>query len=248
MHVARIGFTPVKGGRHEAHRSVLLTASGPDGDRRFCLVDPAADRCLRTVENPALVRTSAQWDGTRLSVSLPSGAVAGEPARTGEVRRVDYWGRTAVVELVDGPWAAAYSALLGREVVLALAPPGEVVYGGAVSLVVRGSLDALAAEVGSPVAGSRFRATLELDAPGLPPYAEEGWAGRRLQVGEAQVRVLDAVPRCAVVDVHPDTGTKDVPVLRALARRRPHDLVFGIDAEVAVAGPVSTGATVRLLD
>lgn len=247
MHVARIGFTPVKGGRHEAHRSVLLTEAGPRGDRTFCLVDPAADRCLRTVENPTLLRTSATWDGTRLSVLLPSGTVAGEPAATGEVRSVDYWGRTAVVELVDGPWAAAYSAFLGREVVLALAPPGEVVYGGAVSLVTRGSLAALAAGVGAPVAGSRFRATFELDAPGVPPYAEEDWAGRHLQVGEAEVRVRAAVPRCAVVDMEPATGTKDAPVLKALARRRPADLAFGVDADVVVAGRVDSGAAVRLL-
>src|SRR5689334_3127296 len=61
VQVERIGFTPVKGGRHVAHESVSLDATGPVGDRAFCLVDPARARVLRTVENPSLVRTVAHW-------------------------------------------------------------------------------------------------------------------------------------------------------------------------------------------
>ena len=63
MRVSRIGFTPLKGGRHRTHGSVVLAEDGPVGDRVFCLVDPVADRCLRTVENPTLIRTSVTWDG-----------------------------------------------------------------------------------------------------------------------------------------------------------------------------------------
>lgn len=247
-HVVRIGFTPVKGGRHRTHGSVFLTGSGPGGDRAFCLVDPATDRCLRTVENPTLLGTSAAWDGTELSVTLPTGTVTGEPSATGESRSVDYWGRTAVVEVVDGPWAAAYSAHLGREVVLAVAAPGAVVYGGPVTLVTRGSLAALSSELGAPVDGARFRATFELDGVDLAPYAEEEWVGRRLLVGEAEVRIRDVVPRCAVVDLEPATGTKDLPVMKALARRSPRDVSFGVDADVTRPGPVPSGAPVRLLD
>lgn len=119
MQVARIGFTPVKGGRHRTHESVELTHAGPVGDRVFCLVDPATGHCLRTVENPTLLQADATWDGTALSVGLPAGTVAGEPVPTGEVLTIDYWGRAASVEVVAGPWAAAYSAHLDREVVMA---------------------------------------------------------------------------------------------------------------------------------
>lgn len=250
MHVDRIGFTPLKGGRHRTHGSVTLSASGPVGDRLFCLVDPVADRCLRTVENPTLLQTSASWDGAVLSVDLPAGTVAGPPVPTGEVRTVDYWGRSAAVELVAGPWAEAYSAHLGREVLLASAAPGQVVYGGPVTLVANGSLARLAEEVGEAVDGARFRATLQIDSGDLPPHGEDDWVGRRLRLGTAEVRVRGVVPRCAVIDLNPVSGVRDLDLMRTLAdyRRRRGEVAFGIDAVVTMPGRVSTADPVRLAD
>jgi len=246
MHVARIGFTPVKGARHRTHGSVELTGSGPLGDRVFCLVDPATDRVVRTVENPTMLQTCASWDGEALSVELPSGTVTDQPVPTGEVRTVAYWSRAAQVELVAGPWAAAYSAHLGREVVLAASAPGAVVYAGSVTLVTRASLTSLGHAVGAPVEGARFRATFELDGDDVAPRAEEGWAGRRVRLGTAEVRVLGVVPRCAVVDLHPVSGARDLGVLQALAARRdaPGEVGFAVDAEVTVPGTVTTGDSV----
>lgn len=248
MRVARIGFTPVKGGWHRTHESVLLTETGPTGDRAFCLVDPARDRCLRTVENPTLLQTCASWDGRELSVQFPSGTVIGEPTPTGEHREVEYWGRPAVAELVEGPWAAAYSAHLGREVVLAYAP-GEVIYGGSVTLVTNGSLDRLAAEVGAPVDGARFRATFQLDGSDAHPHVEDDWVGHRVRLGTAEVRIRGAVPRCAVIDLDPAAGVCDLSLLKALAgyRRARGGVAFGVDADVTMPGQVRTGDPAMLV-
>jgi uncharacterized protein YcbX len=243
VHVARIGFTPVKGGQHRTQGSVTLTRAGPRGDRAFCLVDLASDRCLRTVENPTLLRTSATWDGAVLAVEMPSGPVVAEPGRTGLVRRVDYWGRTAELELAEGPWAAAYSALLGREVAMAFSAPGEVVYGSSVTLTTNGSLSRLAAAVGVPVDGARFRATFQLDCGDMDSHAEDGWVGRRLRLGPAEVLVRGLVPRCAVIDMDPASGVRDLDLLKALAAYRSGagEVTFGVDAEVTVPGRVMTG-------
>ncbi len=244
MHVARIGFTPIKGGRHQTQGSVLLTETGPRGDRAFCLIDPTDGRCLRTVENPTLLQTRASWDGVALSVELPSGTVAGEPVSTGDVRTVDYWGRTAEVERVEGPWASAYSAFLGREVVLTSSAPGEMVYGGPVTLVTTASLSRLAAEVGVPVDGARFRATFQLDGGDhLDPHAEDGWAGRRLRLGTAELRVRGLVPRCAVIDLSPASGARDLGLLHALSayRRSAGEVTFGVYADVTLPGRVTSG-------
>ena len=243
MRVARIGFTPVKGGRHRTHASVWLTPAGPRGDRRFCLIDPAAARCLRTVDSPALLQTGASWDGVVLSVELPSGTVSGEPVPTGEVRPVDYWGRTPALEVVEGPWAAAYSAHLGHEVVMASAAAGEVVYGGPVTLVTSASLAWLSDEVGTAVDGARFRSTFQLEGRDLRPHEEEGWVGRRLRIGTAEVRVLRAVARCAVIDLHPASGRRDLALMKALAglRPAPGGVTFGVEAEVTVPGQIGTG-------
>jgi len=102
MRIERAGFTALKGTRHESRTEVELTADGPVGDRVFCLVDPARDRVLRTVENPSLVRARTCWREGVLSVDLPASTVEGEPAPTGEVRKADYWGRPAAVEVVEG--------------------------------------------------------------------------------------------------------------------------------------------------
>jgi uncharacterized protein YcbX len=245
MRVTRVGFTPLKGGRHLTQPSVQLTPTGPSGDRAFCLVDPATDRCLRTVENPTLLQSRSSWDGATLCVELPAGTLVGEPVATGDVRRVDYWGRTAAVEVVDGPWSAAFSAHLGRKVVLVSTAPGDVVYGASVTLVTGGSLARLAHELGVPVDGARFRATVQLDTGDLPAHAEDDWVGRRLRLGTAEVQVRGPVPRCAVIDLDPASGVRDLRVLQALAGYRRHQgqINFGVDAVVTVPGRVSPGAT-----
>jgi uncharacterized protein YcbX len=250
VHVERIGFTPVKGGRHRTQESVTLAVTGPVGDRRFCLVDPAVDRCLRTVENPTLLQTSASWDGEVLSVDVPGGTMTGAPLPTGEVRTVDYWGRVVTVELVEGPWAAAYSTHLGREVVLAGVAPGEVVYGSSVTLVTNASLARLSELVGERVDGARFRATFQVAGGELSPHEEDDWVGRRLRLGTAEVEVRGVVPRCAVIDLDPASGARDLSLMSTLAEYRPGrgEIAFGIDAVVTVPGRVRTADPVGLTD
>lgn len=240
--ISRVGLTPVKGGRHQRLAGVEVTAAGPRGDRAFCLVDATEDRCLRTVENPTLLQTVPTWDGQVLSVGLPSGTVAGEPVRTGRTRTVDYWGRRVALEVLDGPWAAAYSDHLGREVVLTASPPGAVVYAGVVSLVTDASLERLAREAGGPFDPARFRATFQV-AGDLAPHAEDEWVGREVRIGSALVRVRGRLPRCAVIDMDPATGVRDRKLLQALAGYRRDDVgvPFGVDAEVVEPGHVAPG-------
>ena len=247
MQVARVGYTALKGGRHRTHSSVELAPGGPVGDRAFCLVDPGTSRCLRTVEHPTLLQSSASWDGRVLAVELPLGDAVAAPVPTGEVLSVDYWGRTASVQVLEGPWAAAFSAHLGREVVLVSAAPGEVVYGAPVSLVTNASLARLAHEVAEPVDGARFRATFQVDGD-VSPHAEDEWVGRRLRLGTAEIEIRGAIPRCTVIDLDPATGSPDLRLLKALAgyRRRGQEIHFGVDAVVTLPGHVSTGDPIRL--
>ena len=251
MQVTKIGFTPLKGTRHATHGTVELAREGPVGDRLFCLVDPGRERVLRTVENPTLVQARSHWADDVLTVRLDGTAHSGElvakPTPTGRTMEVDYWGRRAVVEVVDGPWAAAFSRHLGYDVVLARSSrPGEVVYGASVTLVTTGSMSLLGQRVGHDVEDARFRATFLVDAD--EPHVEDRWPGRRLRVGDATLQVRAVVPRCAVVDVGPDTGIRDAPVLKSLAgyRRGEHEVHFGVDAEVVVPGAVRTGDSAEL--
>lgn len=243
MQIERIGFTSLKGARHRAHASVRLAEAGPVGDREFCLVDPARARVLRTVENPTLVQAVADWDGEALAVELSSGRFEARPETTGELLAVDYWGRTAKVETVAGPWAEAFTEHLGYEVVLARsAAPGEVVYGASVTVVTTASVAHLAERLGTPVDSARFRSTFLIDTDG-EPHVEDSWVGRRLRLGEAEIVVRGIVPRCAVVDLDPGSGARSGPVLKTLAgyRRDKQEVHFGVDAVVTRPGVVRIG-------
>lgn len=240
--VRRLGFAALKGTRHLAHDTVTLGQGGPLGDRAFCLLDPATARVLRTIDNPSLTRVEATTHDGTLTLLFPDGTVvAGCPAPTDEVPlTVDYWGRPATVRPLDGPHGAALTAYLGRPVRLAATAPGEVVWAGAVSLVTSGELDRLSerlrgAGLTPPSAlDARFRATITLDAPQDPA------PGTRLRVGTATIEVHRRIDRCAVVDIDPATGRRDVPVLAHLER---HDglLTFGVDARVVQPGRIAVG-------
>jgi uncharacterized protein YcbX len=254
VHVIRTGLTPLKGARHTRLPAVEQTAEGAAGDRLFCLVDRRRGRVLRTVEHPSLLRTHARWDGRTLHTTLPGGTVAAVPEPTGEHVEVDYWGRTVPLDVLAGPWAAAYSELLGHDVQLARSAPGTVVYGGPVSLVTTSSLDRLRDELGAEVAGAQFRATFTLDTGEESAHVEDGWVGRRLRLGEAEVRVTSVIARCAVVDLDPDIGERHTGVLRSLATYRrgvtgsQDGIGFGVDAVVTRPGRVDTGADVVVVE
>ena len=249
MLIERIGFTPVKGGRHLTHDLADLSADGPVGDRVFCLVDRSRGRVLRTVENPALLRACAQWEAGVLSVDFPGHTVEGVPIPSGETFKVDYWGRTASLEGCTGPWAEAYSEYLGYDVTLCRSmTSGEVVYGASVTVVTTGSMHLLSDRLGGEVASERFRSTFLVDTAQSTPHVEDSWVGRELRLGEATVQVRGVVPRCAVVDLNPVTARKDAPVLLELATYRQGDgeVSFGVDAVVTVPGRVRTGDRVVL--
>ena len=244
MHIERIGFTPVKGGRHLSHDLADLRADGPVGDRVFALVDPARGRVLRTVENPSLLAVSARWQGGVLSVEFGDRTVQGVPSASGDTLKVDYWGRTAAVQACAGPWAQAYSEHLGYDVVLArAASASQVVYGACVTLVTSASMRLLCEHLGAGVDSSRFRSTFLVDTPEAEPHVEDSWVGRRLKVGQATMAVRAVVPRCAVIDLNPVTGCKDAPLLGELSgyRQSQGEINFGVDAVVTTGGRVRAG-------
>ena len=249
LQVVRAGFAPIKGTRHLAYDTVTLDAHGAAGDRGFALVsvdedDPTRGRVLRTVQNPSLVAVSARIVGERLDVELPDGhRVSAVPVASGETLTCDYWGRDVALELVDGPHTELFSRWLGRSVRLARAGRGDVIFAGSVSLVTTASLRDLAqwADRATLVEQvSRFRPTLVVETD--EPYVEESWLGREVRVGAATIRIDVPIPRCAVIDLHPETGVKDVRLLKTLAAHRPlnraGEPAFGVFAEVVTPGDV----------
>jgi uncharacterized protein YcbX len=140
--------------------------------------------------------------------------------------------------LTDGPHAALCSRFLGRDVRLAAAPRGGVVFAAPVALVGTASLQDLSQRVGRLVEPARFRATFVVETD--QPYVEDTWLGAEVRVGDAVLRVGGPVPRCAVIDHHPETGVKDARLLRSLVASRPTNAagepVLGVYADVVQPG------------
>ncbi|WP_051765600.1 MOSC domain-containing protein [Saccharothrix syringae] len=84
----------------------------------------------------------------------------------------------------------------------------------------------------------RFRANVLLD--GLPPWAEEGLVDREFTLGGVRLRGTSRTWRCAATEVDPDTGRRDLPVVRMLNRAYGHE-VMGCYAEVLSDGVLEVG-------
>jgi uncharacterized protein YcbX len=121
------------------------------------------------------------------------------------------------------------------------------VYGAPVSLVTTSSLGLLAQRVGGPVDSAQLRATFTVDTGEEPAHVEDDWIGRRLRIGSTEVEVRSVLPRCALVDLDPLSGTRRQRVLTALAGYRRHaaEVLFGVDAVVTDPGRVRLGDRVE---
>ncbi|RYB92511.1 MOSC domain-containing protein [Nocardioides glacieisoli] len=238
--VRSVGFAPVKGMRHLDLDHVDLDEQGAVGDRAYCLVDVERRRVLRTVQHPSLMSIVAEsYDDDGLALTLPTGErIEGQAAASGETITCDYWGRAVDLALTVGPHAELITAQLGRDVRLARAPRTAVVFGDPITVVTTASLRQMGGEMG--VEAARFRATLVLDTD--DPWVEDTWLGQEIDLGGATVRVGGPVPRCTVIDHHPETGEKDARILQSLVRQRPTNRsgepMFGVYATVTRPGRV----------
>lgn len=262
VHVVSLGVSVLKGAAQRHPTDLELAVRGPVGDRVFCCVDPVVARVLRTVENPGLLALRAQHSDGRLVVDVPGTGPVAAPVVVAHPMQADYWGRSASLDVLDGPWAAALSAHLGREVVLARARPRDVVYGGGVTLVTTSSLFELSRRAGLALSApeliadaERWRATIVVDTGetaqcGAAAFVEDGWVGRRLSIGQVVLEVHGRVPRCAVVRMRPGSGARepwDPLALLARDRARDGEIDFGVEAEVVTPGRVAVADPVALV-
>jgi uncharacterized protein YcbX len=87
-----------------------------------------------------------------------------------------------------------------------------------VSLITTRSVRTIADELGDEVDTARFRANIVIDTAITRPCPEEKWVGDALVFGQdgdrARIQVNRRDERCAVVNINPETGERDLPVHR----------------------------------
>jgi hypothetical protein len=249
--ISWISIAPVKGLALASPDAISLERDGVAENRRFWLIDDSGER-YGLLRDGRLVQVAAETDpdGTRLSLRLPDGSVVEGDVALGERVTTDFYGRPNEGRLVDGPWAAALSEHAGRaiRVVRAERPGGGVDRArGSVSLVSDASVDALGEHAGVPVDARRFR--MLFGVAGTRPHEEDEWLGRRVRLGEAVVRILDRVARCAITTQDPASGRRDLDTLRLIAGYRGRNaegkIDFGVWGDVLEPGRVRVGDPVQ---
>ena len=76
--------------------------------------------------------------------------------------------------------------------------------------------------------------------PAAPAWHEFELVGKTLAAGDARLKVVKRITRCAAINVDPDTAARDLAIPQALQRRFGHG-DCGVYAEVIAGGTISIG-------
>jgi len=103
---------------------------------------------------------------------------------------------------------------------------------------------ALAQYMGVDLSIHRWRGNLWLE--GFEPFAEMGWIGREVRIGEARLRVEERIGRCKATTANPATGEVDADTLAGL-RGLIGAQDFGVYAVVISPGRIAPGDKIEVL-
>ncbi|HXN66539.1 MAG TPA: MOSC domain-containing protein [Bradyrhizobium sp.] len=235
---------PVKGLSPEPLPSVALGVGQTfPADRRYAIengpsgFDPAAPawlpkaHYLMLMRNERLAALQTRYEDLTHLLTIRR---HGEVAARGDLETTA--GRAAI----EGFFAANFSNELKG--------PPKILSGGGhsfsdvarkvVSIINLGSVAAIENVAGLPVHPLRFRANLYVS--GWPAWHEFELLGQTLAIGDARLKVVKRITRCAAVNVDPETAVRDLDIPPTLMRRLGH-ADCGIYAEVIAGSTIATG-------
>ncbi|HEY6761421.1 MAG TPA: MOSC domain-containing protein [Baekduia sp.] len=228
---------PVKSLAGEDADALNLDPRGIAGDRAHALYDvhKGRPRRLTVRQAPGMLRWQAAYAG------CPGAAL---PSRDVPLPTVTAPDGTTTFAWDDPALPAALSDDLGREVKLRRDLSLMQDLGNSILVTTQATLDAVARELDRDLDLRRFRTNVHLVLDGVDAYAEEGWEGRRLRVGDVELQLLHPCERCVIPTRDPDTTAKDPNILRWLTRH--HRGLFGINARPRGDGTIRVGDQVAL--
>jgi MOSC domain-containing protein len=239
---------PVKGlSPQRLDRVVLAPGNTLPADRLYaiengpCGFDPAApayfpkQRFLMLMRNERLASLRTDYDETSHTLTIEW---EGREAARGDLRTKD--GRLAI------------EAFFRRFMPSELRGPPKVLSGDGhsfsdvakkvVSIINLASVAEVENAAGAPVNPLRFRGNLYV--AGWPAWHEFDLIGREITIGQARLKGVKHIVRCAATEVDPNTGIRDVPVPRTLMDNFGH-ADCGIYAEVVKGGTVAIGDAIK---
>ena len=232
---------PVKGLTAEPLKKVVLAVGQTlPADRRYAIengpsgFDPAAPAWLPKIkylmlmrnERLASLRSHFEDDTNLLTIRKGSDIIARGDLETAAGRRAieSFFAREFQDELNGAPKVLCGGGHSFSDVASKV-----------VSIINLQSVASIANMVGAVVDPLRLRGNLYVR--GWPAWHELDLVGATLAVGEARLKVLRRIPRCAATNVDPDTGARDLDIPAALVRRLGHN-ECGIYAEVIAPGTI----------
>lgn len=250
--VARIYRYPVKGLSSESlDRTELAVNQGIHGDRRFALARAGALfesgdahwqpptsflTPMRDERLAALATSYREADGAL--------TICRNGRRVMQAKLTTPIGRSMVEEF--------FFAYLGEEIggrpKLVATEEGAMFSDHSeplLSLINLASVRDLERVVGAAVDPLRFRANVYID--GAPPWSETQWLGAHLTIGEARLTVTESIECCAVANVDPRRGVRDMNIPIALQQGFGRSNC-GVYARVIAAGQIAVGDAVVVAD
>lgn len=235
---------PVKGLSPQPLPHASLTAGQTvPADRLYAIengpigFDPAApayfpkQRFLMLMRNERLAALKTDYDETSHSLAV---RFEGKEVTRGDLRTAE--GRAAV--------EAFFASYCADE----LRGPPKILYGEGhsfsdvakkvVSIINLASVAALETVTGAAVDPLRFRANVYVQ--GWPAWHEFDLLDREITLGDARLKVVKRIVRCAATNVDPQTGVRDLTIPQTLMQNFNH-MDCGIYAEVIGAGTIAVG-------
>lgn len=248
--VTLLSVTPIKGFGISRTDSVDVGTRGADGDRDFFVLD-AQDGLISITQTGAFAGLHASWNRATRELTLTDAEgtfLNGTAVRGKAIRGHSPYGKVLPGYVVEGPWTEALSSLVGQPVRLVEAEePGFGSDVHPVTLLGDASVAELERQSGvADVDRRRFRMLIGFD--GAPAHAEDGWRGRHVRIGGAEIRIEGPVPRCAAIARDPESGRRDLPLVREIKVYRGlleshlgSTVNFGVYAAVVAHGRISVG-------
>lgn len=275
--VADLRRYPVKSMLGETLDEVQVSPRGLAGDRTHALVDQATGK-VASAKHPRLWRAlltlaaeHPQPDGdSDVRILLPDGTAVLSSCPTVDAMLSGLLGRSVTLTTIPPAQAeldrarpdevlrqgldAKVTVDTGR--LASAAPAGTFFDYAPLHLLTTATLDRIAAAAPSRhIQAVRYRPDIVLSTTGLEGFAENGWVGCRLRIGEqVTLRILAPTPRCAVPTLAHGRLPPDPAAMRVLAA---HNRILvpgvglaataGVYADVLTPGRVSRGDPVGLL-
>ncbi len=245
------GLTPLS-----RDRAVLTPGHGIKGDRAFALMfaDCAPDSPASAVpwmskknfavqnDWPTLAALTCDYDRERdeLTVQRSGETLLAEKTQTPQGRDrigaffTEYLAAQQPTESARHPERSRLH-LVGSASGETRYPDREPVH---ISLLSQATLDALGEACGDRVDVRRFRPNILLE--GVAAWEEFAWVGQEFLLGSAKIAIAARINRCVNIEVNPDTGDRDLPLLSVLRQQFGH-VQTGILATVETGGTVAIG-------